>query len=197
MLRGGRYAVPQGTGVTAARIPPRPPFEHLKGVCAMCGGELAGRRRSWCSDACVNLWFLATDRGTQLRQLTDLQGQECWECEQRVSYPSYHQAYRRNYRWYGMQGPPKPVGVRLEVDHVRPLWSLTDPERLELRWWLPFNLQLLCRSCHAAKTKREAGDRAAARRHPSAPSAPVLQLVLDLPVEEDGEQVAVLGGDRL
>lgn len=49
---------------------------------------------------------------------------------------------------------------RVDVDHVRPLWSLTDQERTELRWWLPFNLQLLCHDCHKAKTKREAAQRA-------------------------------------
>lgn len=51
-----------------------------------------------------------------------------------------------------------------EVDHVRPLWSLTQEERLELRWWLPFNLQLIGHSCHKAKTAREAHLRAAWRQ---------------------------------
>lgn len=51
-----------------------------------------------------------------------------------------------------------------EVDHVRPLWSLTDEERLELRWWLPFNLQLIGSRCHKAKTAREAALRAAWRQ---------------------------------
>lgn len=51
-----------------------------------------------------------------------------------------------------------------QVDHVRPLWSLSGAERVELRWWLPFNLQLLCRPCHAAKTAREAAERARLRR---------------------------------
>lgn len=54
--------------------------------------------------------------------------------------------------------------VRLEVEHVRPLWSLTDQERTELRWWLPYNLQLLCESCHKAKSAREASERAMLRR---------------------------------
>lgn len=67
--------------------------------------------------------------------------------------------------WPGpVLGPPSPLRVELEVEHVRPLWSLDEVERLELRWWLPFNLQLLCVPCHRAKTKREAGARAAYRR---------------------------------
>lgn len=48
----------------------------------------------------------------------------------------------------------------VEVDHVVPLWNLTDDERLELKWWLPFNLELLCRRCHGKKTRREARRRA-------------------------------------
>jgi 5-methylcytosine-specific restriction endonuclease McrA len=52
----------------------------------------------------------------------------------------------------------------LFVDHVRPRWSLTEQQRGELRWWLPFNLQLLCGRCHADKTAREAAERAELRR---------------------------------
>lgn len=47
----------------------------------------------------------------------------------------------------------------LELEHIRPLWSLTAAERLELKWWLPFNLQLLCRECHRAKSARETRQR--------------------------------------
>lgn len=57
----------------------------------------------------------------------------------------------------------------LELEHVRPLWSLTPAERLELKWWLPFNLQLLCRECHRAKTAREARERYDLR-NPDSPS---------------------------
>lgn len=49
--------------------------------------------------------------------------------------------------------------VVLEVEHIRPLWSLTPSERLELKWWLPYNLQLLCRACHRAKTAAESRER--------------------------------------
>lgn len=68
----------------------------------------------------------------------------CWECGARAHIDD-------NDRW---------ISPFLAVDHVVPLWNLTDAERLELKWWLPFNLQLLCRRCHRAKTKREAGRRA-------------------------------------
>ncbi len=51
-----------------------------------------------------------------------------------------------------------------ELDHRRPLWSLTADERQDIRWWLPSNLQLLGERCHKEKTRREARSRAAYRR---------------------------------
>lgn len=122
----------------AVRRPPRPPHEKGRG-CSMCGlYPLPGRRRSWCSDECVRIWWYATDGPLVLRELTDLHGAICWAC-----------------------GAPS---ERLDVDHRRPLWSLTLDQRTELRWWLPFNLQLLCPTCHKDKTRYEAGLRARVRR---------------------------------
>lgn len=66
----------------------------------------------------------------------------------------------------------------LDVDHVRPLWSLDDTERAELRWWMPSNLQLLCGTCHKAKTAAEAAERAALRRGERLAGVDVEQLVL-------------------
>lgn len=104
----------------------------------MCGTtELPPRRRTWCSDTCVDLWLLATMPAVATSQLLELHGDTCWACD----------------------GPGP-----LELEHVRPLWSLTPAERKQLRWWLPYNLQLLCVPCHKAKSKREAGERAALRR---------------------------------
>lgn len=68
----------------------------------------------------------------------------CWECGARDHLDD-------DLRW---------IDVGLQVDHVVPLWNLTAAERLELKWWLPWNLQLLCRACHAVKSKREAARRA-------------------------------------
>lgn len=88
------------------------------------------------------MWNLATSpryAWSELRKQADC----CWQCRAR--------------------------GRALEVEHVRPLWSLTPSERLELKWWLPFNLQLLCRDCHRAKTAREARERYDAQ-NPDSPS---------------------------
>lgn len=121
----------------AKRQPPRPPHEGQPGRCALCGtSPLPPRRRSWCSDACVFTWTLATIPKAAKAHLLELHGCTCWSC-----------------------GEATPAG-ELELEHRRPLWSLTDHERTELRWWLPFNLQLLCVPCHRAKSAREAAERA-------------------------------------
>jgi 5-methylcytosine-specific restriction endonuclease McrA len=48
-----------------------------------------------------------------------------------------------------------------ELDHVVPLWrvDLMPKARRTVRWWLPGNLQTLCRPCHKEKTAREAKER--------------------------------------
>jgi hypothetical protein len=127
------------------RRPPRPPHERTVGACSMCGTtDLPPRRRSWCSDDCVDTWLWATMPKVATSHLLELHGDRCWACD----------------------GPGP-----LELEHVRPLWSLTDAERQQLRWWLPYNLQLLCTGCHAAKTASEAAWRAALKRgeHPRLP----------------------------
>ncbi|MES2903287.1 MAG: hypothetical protein V4696_03800 [Pseudomonadota bacterium] len=53
----------------------------------------------------------------------------------------------------------------LEVDHDTPLWSiwhLSDEERRP--FYGPDNLRLRCQTCHKAKSKREAAERALARK---------------------------------
>lgn len=109
-----------------------------KGACNLCGtSPLPPRRRSWCSDECVLLSGIAHDAKVAMHHLTQLHGDRCWACDDHAT---------------------------LEVEHVRPLWSLTDDERQQLRWWLPYNLQLLCSTCHKAKSRHEAGLRAALAR---------------------------------
>lgn len=143
----------------SVRTPPRPPHERTAGACSLCGtSPLPPRRRAWCSDDCVELWYVATSSRTALAWLVAEFGRRCWRCDAQVE---------PGRPWgFGPEGPPLPRPVELFVDHVRPLWSLTEAERGELRWWLPFNLQLLCGPCHGAKTSAEAGERAALRRAP-------------------------------
>lgn len=111
----------------------------------MCGlSPLPGKRRSWCSDACVALWSIATDGSVAAYWLAQELTPLCWLC---FDEPGH------------------------EVDHRRPLWSLTDQERADLRWWLPSNLQLLGTRCHRAKTAAEARMRAQGVWRPFTPEA--------------------------
>lgn len=142
----------------AVRKPPPPPFKGTKGVCSLCGAALTGRRTSWCSDACVELWFIATTPSNAHGQLVAIHGRGCWACGATTRNGERLDDWRPVEE--RLVGPPAPWPVELEVDHIRPLWSLTDGERTELRWWLPFNLQLLCPECHKTKTKAEAALRA-------------------------------------
>jgi 5-methylcytosine-specific restriction endonuclease McrA len=122
----------------AIRAVPRPEWKG-DGWCKWCGLEITDkRRRSWHED-CAKTYLLHSDQGVQLSFLRKRDGWLCaWPgCEQRGC----------------------------EVDHRVPLWSvahLPDDERRP--YFGPDNLWLLCREHHAAKTKREAADRAQLRR---------------------------------
>lgn len=128
------------------RQPPRLPYT-ADGTCRLCGGDVVKPRRTWCSQRCVDVWWMATSSDHARAHLVAFYP-GCWECGARDHLDD-------ELRW---------VDVGLAVDHVVPLWSLSDEERTELRWWLPFNLQLLCKRCHDAKTANEAAVRALLRR---------------------------------
>lgn len=149
----------------AVRNPPRPPFENVAGICSLCGGPLSGRRRSWCSDECVKVWEWATIPRAAITHLRALHGDGCWVCGL-TEEPIRENHYTANPGPVieADSGGPVMVPITLELEHTRPLWSLTDEERSELRWWLPFNLALLCVRCHRAKTKEESAERARLRR---------------------------------
>lgn len=124
----------------------------------------------------MDLWWVATDSARALDHLVGLHGRECWDCGARIrpgqlseweTLGFVHLRHRGGpvCAWPPpVHGPPLPRPVELFVDHVRPLWSLDDAERLDLAWWLPFNLQLLCGDCHGRKTADEARIRASIRR---------------------------------
>lgn len=61
---------------------------------------------------------------------------------------------------------PLPPIVDWQADHIVPLWSVDRalPIADLLRFWTIENLQTLCTDCHAAKSAREAAERAARRR---------------------------------
>lgn len=107
----------------------------------------------------MHLWEIATTSRAALAHMVAVHGHNCWGC-------GADEGPERRHHWSANPGEltGRMVMVRLEVEHVRPLWSLTDHERTQLRWWLPYNLQLLCTTCHKAKTATEAAERAELRR---------------------------------
>jgi hypothetical protein len=142
--------------MTLVRTPPRPPHEaraRHERICPMCGGVPHTKRAHWHPE-CVVLWNLATRPELQIRELRAI-ADRCWSCgltarDAAIANARLYLEDRGRYRV-----PP------LELEHIKPLWSLSDAERRELKWWLPFNLQLLCHWCHLAKSAREAAERAA------------------------------------
>lgn len=135
------------------RIPPPPPFLGQKGRCKLCGSPVPKGRRTLCSEACGDIlayarsqgwaaWALARDHGAPEHSY---RGSRCFSCL-RTAKEAEEANNDRRFK-------------ALELDHIRPLWTLNEDERRELKWWLPFNLQLLCHWCHVEKTSREARDR--------------------------------------
>lgn len=152
----------------------RPDLPRVPGSCRLCGDPIGGRRISWCSDECGQIYMAMANQTLFGPQLVALHGHACWTCGATTS-PARAWLVGSIRQWSRLwesgrpvvrYGPPPPVTLEFDVDHIRPLWSLTGDERGEPRWWLPGNLQLLCRSCHRDKSRVEAGHRAAGRTWP-------------------------------
>ncbi|MET0293468.1 MAG: HNH endonuclease signature motif containing protein [Phenylobacterium sp.] len=155
-----------------SRRPPLALADRVRGTCRWCGepilheagarvGEVNGRR-FW-HPACVEAYKLSAWRREQVRFVRKRDGARCAAC---AAAPK---------KWKpGRTGKDKETGARyqrvrrscaLELDHRTPLWSIAHlPETERRAYYAPGNLQLLCPPCHKAKTVREAGERAAARR---------------------------------
>lgn len=130
-------------------------------ACRLCGRPgLPDRRFSWhprCGAISGAATFLSQGLQWTLRRQRGL----CAICGRELAHPKPSGLRYGDY-WQ--------VTTAAELDHVVPLWrvALMPPERQSVRWWLPGNLQALCRRCHAVKTAREAGERGrlvAAHRH--------------------------------
>lgn len=166
------------------RRPPREPNWRVgKGLCVWCGGKLEGRRRSWCSDACVAEYRIANFAGDAASQVFRRDQGKCASCG---STPADRYRWRQNcalwtqsrwisrYRWpEGWDGEAPVTWIERtdpgwEADHIVPLWSVDRDAPDAFRFWTLANLQTLCLPCHKAKTAREAAQRAASRRAPVA-----------------------------
>lgn len=172
------------------RIFPRP---RWNGGCAWCGdpilhheGKRLGEinsRRGWHDGRdgepeCIQAFYLHTRMPEQRDFLLRRDGPRCWDCdvlagrwiERGESDPDKLRTWGAQWvRWY-----PEAVFVApfchlawqtdLEVDHEIPLWSVAHlPDDERAAYFGPVNLRARCPRCHAAKTKREAAERAAVK----------------------------------
>lgn len=146
------------------------------GWCRWCGEEVinrSGRRvgqrshnRTWHRHAygderdCLHEWATHTDIDAQFWHLVARDGPGCAICGPgdgrwvaRSRWMNEHAQRGMTYlRW----------SVKLEVDHVIPLWKVNGAESVfEIRAMHgPGNLWLLCQPCHRRKTGLEASERA-------------------------------------
>jgi 5-methylcytosine-specific restriction endonuclease McrA len=111
-----------------------------RGFCKWCNQPMseADKPRTMWHAECARQWTLHAFLAAQTKHLRARDGRLC-----------------------AMPGCNRPGG---EVDHRKPLWKVRDlPDMIRRAFYGPMNLWLLCGPCHAAKTKREAGERAALR----------------------------------
>lgn len=140
------------------------------GWCRWCGLATDTARRTW-HDACVREYKLHTWPAVQIEFLKERDGPKCWDCDEApekwVRDPYVSTIWVADWP----AGVPRPsyIGIRralaLELEHETPLWKTTHlPDDERRRFFGPENLRLRCAPCHAAKTKREAADRASVKR---------------------------------
>jgi 5-methylcytosine-specific restriction endonuclease McrA len=153
------------------------PKDIPKGACPYCGKfvvypaghEKAGQRvpRLKWHPICVKAYRVGKFSEDQRSMLRRNGLPHCFLCgdgqDKRVF--RYQRKYRPEFYFTGDHGrytPVEPMPFEWEADHVVPLWMVPSDVPLNRRacFWGPVNLWALCRKCHAAKTKREAGLRA-------------------------------------
>lgn len=128
------------------RKPPKPPtWNSPKGSCRYCGDEIIdngvqNKRKNW-HKACLDIWLIMTSPSDARRHV--------WHREKGVCQGCGKDHWGYSDTW--------------QVDHDKPLFESEG----NLTFWHPDNLKLLCRDCHASKTKEEAGRRALKKRQTS------------------------------
>lgn len=147
------------------------PYDSQKGVCALCGTKLTGRRTRWCGDDCIrefdrnHIWNMAR------RAALERDGRRCVRCggtgAQRRHVQRIHVGHEWAMRQIGLEwvGDPK--------DYYRELQIITWVPWLEVNHIEPrvgrgynagchhhlANLETLCHGCHVAETTRQGADR--------------------------------------
>lgn len=132
------------------------PFNQ-KGCCHWCGGPVVSPRRTWCSEACVTEWTVRTSGAAVRAAVYERDHGICTECgidttaEKRTRYEASGRT------WHDHWG----IRADWDADHIVAVWRGGGLAGLD-------GYQTLCRPCHAAKTAREAAERAQLRRPPEA-----------------------------
>jgi hypothetical protein len=116
-----------------------------QGFCKWCNGKMTP------ADKPSTMWHRGCAQQWKLHSLLDVQTKFCRERDGRGCASEAH-----------AEGCP---GVGSELDHRVPLWKVRHLPLEERRpYYGPDNIWLLSWVCHAAKTKREAAERAALKR---------------------------------
>lgn len=159
--------------MASCRTPPRKPNPRTpKGFCVWCGAKCEGRRRSWCSDKCVDEYRIANFAGAAQKAAWERDEGKCASCG---STPESRRQWRaRRNQWKRYPPPEYEAGTLVtwienvdpgwNADHIIPLWSVDRAAPDAFRFWRIENIATLCEPCHKAKTKAEAAQRAALKR---------------------------------
>jgi hypothetical protein len=140
------------------------------GICRWCGSAVSGRRKTWCSDACVDTWRAHSDPDTMRRNAFEGAEGRCAVCcfdlgaaERRFRFLVAHVAAEQVQIEWAMFMAPRGFGAEFaprarlwEADHITPL--------VEGGAHHPDNLRLLCVPCHRTETAALARRRAERRR---------------------------------
>ena len=135
---------------------PKQPDGWHRGLCRRCGAEVQGRRRTFCSQLCVDLWLFQSSPAEVRRQVFLRDHGVCSLCglDTETLAPGRNLGGRRSH-W--------------DADHTVPLVEGGANDMS--------NIRTLCRRCHRAETAALRRRLAAARRPTRTPS---LQLELQL-----------------
>lgn len=141
------------------RRPPTPHWRKGKEFCRWCG-EVSPVGRRW-HPACVSAYLLASSSAEQRRVCWVRDHGVCGVCSFDTAKALRERVGPEQWRIYYSAQVPDRSGRHWHADHIRPL---IEGGGLDLEFFTASNLMTLCCACHRAKTAREAGERAAARR---------------------------------